>query len=492
MDEELNDQEQAAQEQAEYEADMAAMSEAERKAEERAIKNKLKRLLMKVKTRNMLAIVNPEDIKTMSKARKMGIKFKPDLLQIDVAIAMNIQKTVSTAISTAPAWYYIAIAFLIIFVVAAVVVIAASLFSSIFSWFENGDNATGESAFGVTGADFYGVRVAYQNEALASTQMIEDYVTMVVNGAEDIQQTSSTNVGGAQYALQLTLNFELPTEYDYSNFDEASFSASFGVVYNASFEIAKSIYNVDNQADFAGSSLVDCTKGIKYFGYANIDALAETTVQVLVDNTTIQATKDGELVTNSIVLQEIKNKLKEDVASELTGEFSHLEVRTEKLFVKDIILEEDEKVSGITKENYVYYIFMPKRQVNFTSFSFMVGGQDLQNFEIVGSNNGTNYSMEKDSGNLGNETNFGYLYTTGKINATVNTFTNIDANNLEALSEPTSVFEILSNSSLNTDLYLQINIVDDVNVYSLKTGGFTVTISNSVPFIIAEFETLWK
>lgn len=489
----IDEQELAEQQEQEELEEMQAISEAERRAEELVIKNKLKRLLMKVKTRNIIHIVNPDDVKTMRTARKMGAKFKPDLLQIDVARAVNMQKTVSAAISSAPMWYYIGIIALIIIAVVVVICVMAATFSFLFGGFGgDGDNSTGSSAFGVTGTDFYGVRLAYQNESLAATQAIEDYVNMATSGAENLKQTTSASVGGTEYTLQLTLNFELPTDYDYANFEESNFASSYGVIYNVAYEIAKSMYKVDNQIDFAGSSLVDCAKGVKYFGFAEVDLLAESTAQKLVDATTIQASNGSEVVTNSDVISDIKEQIKEDVANDISEEYSSLAVRAEKLFVRDIILTDEEMVSGIAKENYVHYIFMPKRQVNFKAFSFAVGGQDLQDFEISASYNGTNYAIEQDGDNLGDETNFAYLYSTEEINLSANAFTAIDTNNLTALSEEQSIFEIIKNTALSTDLYLQVNTINETNVYSLRQGGFMVTTSNSAPFIITEFDTSWE
>jgi len=233
-------------------------------------------------------------------------------------------------------------------------------------------------------------------------------------------------------------------------------------------------------------------QGIKYFGYADVNTIAETTAQILLDNTTIKATKDSEDVTDSSTLENIKTQIQQDVVSEISAELSTLEVRAEKLFVKDIILTGDEMVSGITKENYVYYMFMPNKQVNFTSFVFALQGQDFQNFQIEGSYNGTNYEVITDGQNFGNDTNFGYLYLTGDVNITVNAFADIDTNNLQALSEAQSIFDIITNQSLNTELYLQLNTVEELSIYGLKTSGFTITTSNSSPFIISEFTTIWK
>jgi len=484
LDEELDEEESDEEEQEEIED----TSDEEKQAEERLVRNKLRLLLWKVKSKKLTNITDIKDTNTIKKAKKMG-KFKKELASIEVAKALNAKQKISAVASAGPALYYVAIGVLILLAV----MILMAVFSSVFSSLSGGEeDATGKSFKGVTGTDFYGVRVAYQNESLASTQIIEDYVNLVVAGAENVKQTTTVSVGGTQYALQLTLNFEIPTGYEYANFEESSFSTNYGVVYNASFEIAKIIYKIDNETDFVGSSLIDCAKGIKYFGYADVNTIAETTAQILLDNTTIKATKDSEDVTDSSTLENIKTQIQQDVVSEISAELSTLEVRAEKLFVKDIILTGDEMVSGITKENYVYYMFMPNKQVNFTSFVFALQGQDFQNFQIEGSYNGTNYEVITDGQNFGNDTNFGYLYLTGDVNITVNAFADIDTNNLQALSEAQSIFDIITNQSLNTELYLQLNTVEELSIYGLKTSGFTITTSNSSPFIISEFTTIWK
>ena len=499
MDEEEFDQEQSNQEvaneenladQGPEEDEMAEMEEAERQAEERLIANKLKQLLIKVKTKNILTITNLDDRKTIKKAKDIG-KFKTQLLAIDVARAMNAQKTVSTTISASPALYYVGIIALCVVIIIVAVAIVIATFSFLFNW-GDGKNATGSSVAGVKGTDFYGVRVAYQNESHAATQIIEDYVNLVVSGVENLQQTKSVNVGGSQYALQLNLNLVTPTDYDYSTYEETSFADSYAVVYNASFEIAKSVYKVDNDVDFAGSSLIDCAKGIKYFGYANVSTLAEITAQTLLSNTTVQATKDGGAVTDSATLTGIKSQLIQDVATNLMGEYSSLEVRTEKLFVKDIILSDDEMVSGITKENYVYYMFMPKKGVEFKSLALTIAGENLQDFIIWASYNGIDFYLEKDKNDLSNGDVQAYIYKTGNINIPDDAFEDIDTSNLQALSEPKSMLEIVKDSNLNTDLYLQLVDLGVSRFYVLKTSGFTISMQNVSPFIISEFKTVWE
>ena len=483
MDEDFDDLEDDFDDEMEEAQEVEEQNAAEQAAEERIIKNQLKAFTMKVISKKLTRATAFSDVKLLQQAKKMG-KFNKELGLINRLFEANMAAKTSKYMSASPAIIWVIVGALCLFLLIAFV----SIFAGV-----SADNQAGNSTAGVTGEDFYGVRVAYANEELAKTKIIEDYVDIVLKGAENIEETTSITTGGTTYDVQLTLNADLPASYDYSSFREVDFASDYDIVYSIVFNIAKKIYFLDNNEEYIGTSLIECVSGIKYFGYANIDALAQLTAQALVGSTTIDEVRDNNgAVSDAGVLNNISIQLEENVAYNLALEISAHNVRCEKLFVKDIILTGDEMVSGLTKENYSLYMFMPNKEVVFEAISFNVGSVNLENFAISATYAGNSYAITTDNMNLGDETDLCYIYSNEDINLRVPTFTDIDANNLEALATAQTLFDIVQNTELDNDLYLQTKEIEGEQIISLKISGLAVETSNSNPFILTEFETLWS
>ncbi len=479
-DEELEEQAEL-EEQEELEEELAAEEAAQKQAEERRIKNQLKAILLKVKLTSKSVITNLRDKQIIQQAKKMG-KFKAEILAINTQLAMNTQKKASIIMSSSPVIFYVALGALIIFLVIAVAAIVLSAFSFLFN------DSPGESLMGAAGGDFYGVRVAYEDENLAKTKIIEDYVELVTESAEAINSTTTANSGGVQYSLQLSVNMSVPEGYDYSTFSDSSFATSYPVVYGAAFELAKATYALDNSgATYGGSSLLECASGVKYFGY-NIENTATPALQYLLTNTTIVANKGDEQVSDALTISNISNQVANDVKSKLKVSLAEQDKRVEKLFVKDILLNGEEMVSGITKQNYKVYMFMPKKQVTFTSLSFSVGSESLQNFSINATYAGATYEIAASGDNLVEE-NEAYIYSSKKgFNVTVSAFTDINVG--QSLETAHSLFDILQSANLNSEFFVQETAAG--LPLTLKTSGLAINMQNTSPFVMAEFETVWK
>jgi hypothetical protein len=346
-------------------------------------------------------------------------------------------------------------------------------------WLFPGDgNGEINSMFGITGKDFYGARMIYRDDELASINTIENYVDLVENGidlADDIPN--------------VTVNITVPgEEYDYSTYEDGSFQTAYPVLYTTIFDIAKVVYEVDNSSSYSGSSLIECANGILYFGFGE------------------EAIEDVKEVVKSAILSnysagEGSGNVEEQISSSLETMFNDTKfnVRTEKLFVKDYIISgDDETIKGIAKQNYVAFIFMPKTNVTFTKFSFAVGGADLSEFTIELSNNGNSIALNKDDSNYGSAGNDGkkqdsYIYSSGVLTSeSAGGFADIDVNNVDALSEGLSLFDIVQTIE-NYETYLELSTeAEKQECWTIKLNGIVAKMTNSEAFSFVEFETKWK
>ena len=94
-----------------------------------------------------------------------------------------------------------------------------------------------------------------------------------------------------------------------------------------------------------------------------------------------------------------------------------------------------------------------------------------------------------DGNNLGSEEKQSYIYSvSGIVLLSAETFTDIDENNLTALADGLSLFDIVENSELNNDYYL----TDSNGVLNLKRNGVVVELQNDEAFNFVEFETGWQ
>lgn len=386
----------------------------------------------------------------------------------------------------APFMKYILIAIAVLFGIILLVILIAAIVSTISSMFPEEDSENGATGVqGITGTDFYGARMVYSDDDKATQMLVEDYVEFVENGILEAQQITSVvaNNGGETFNVELTINIILPNEdFDYSQFDETDFKSEYVDLYSIVFDIAKSVYKLDNGVDFDGVSLVQCVDGIKYFGYGNLDETSLIAKTAIINKTSFIGINDvnNKLTQNDIGLA-IENEL-----NNLYSTFST--ARAEKLFVKDYIIEGEEKISGVKKENYVAMIFMARKNVTFTKFSFGVGGANLTNFTINVNGN----TLSHDGNNLGTEEKQSYIYSRD-LSITINEFEDIDKANLTALENEMSLFEVANLDSALTYLKeVSTGGNNSINFLTIKKNGVVVDLFNPEAYTIVEFETTWQ
>ncbi len=486
-----DDEDTLAQEQAELEAELEveqAQAEAEQKRqleiEERLLKNKLKQILREVGTSSRTSLKQSEK-KTMKQSKSFP-NLKKNRQAVELMLSANRGKNVMKLLSSSPILVYVGIGVLVLLAIIA----AAVAISSIIG--EPGGNSS--SVYGVTGEDFYGVRMVYEDEEKATRNIIENYVDIVEKSENLVEEINSVNISGTTYNVAIELNLTIPSEdFDYSQFNEISFAVDYAIVYDVVDEIAKNTYEIDNNEAFAGTTLIECVNGIKYFGIGDTTYALTIISQTFFDENLVTFTATdagGNSVSDTAVLLQIENEIKtkanQNLTTLLSGDYA---LRTEKLFVKDYILESsDSCVSNVPPEQYVALIFMPKTSGAFSKLSFVVTSANLTNFKIdvngVELSNPEDMSIHDDYQSL--------LFSSGPIILNSPSFADIDTENLTALSNGVSLFDILEMENVDYSFYLESVTVDDDSYLALKRNGVVVNVSNDTPFNLVEYETSWR
>jgi hypothetical protein len=132
-------------------------------ANERLLKNKLKKIFRDIGLTRTRLKPNEQKIVKQAKQHK---KLKKDVTNIETALKANKLRSFSKLMSASPALMTI---FMYGFFIFLIIVVVASV-GSIFSWLFGGETG-GNVAFGVTGDDFYGVRMVYQDDEKANKQI---------------------------------------------------------------------------------------------------------------------------------------------------------------------------------------------------------------------------------------------------------------------------------------------------------------------------------
>lgn len=510
MDEEFNDDQNEAREFEEIqpqEFKTQMFSDEEREAELQKIQNEQVRLNKKQKqlkqklvkmwldySKKDIPVLEEKDKKILKEAEKFK-KLRPDVDRVYALIGIIRVKITSKAMSASPILIYAGIGALLLFMLIAVI----SIFASIFGSLGGGAN----SVFGVTGDDFYGVRMVYRDDEKSNKNVVKNYVEMIKVAVDETKtiQTVTVDVDGSgekTYTLtNVALNITLPDEeYDFNSFDETTFATTYPEVYEIVFEIAKQTYKSDNEdQDFAGTTLIECAEGTKYFGVSNTNDVAtfvENKLFVEKNLLTFTATESGTAVTDADTISKIKDEIKVQAKNKFVAKYeTSFSKRVAKLFVKDYILSsDDETVSNVSAEEYVALIFMPKTNVVFSKLSFSVTNTDVNDFSI--SVNGK--ELDQDGDNMGIEPGQqAYIFSTPFLfNLVANEFEDIDTNNLQALADGMSLFDIMTNEELDYEIYMS-EYGDGTGTYwTIKSNGVVALVNNDTPFNLCEYETKWR
>ena len=475
IDEDALLQEEEAEDEEESEKEIIEEAKAEKEAKDKILQNKLKEIKKRVAS-SIYPVITFSDRRVMAQAKK---KYAKDIIEIE-QLAMNKKAVVrqtgsSVGTSMSSVLFKVGIVFVIIIAIAAV-------FDLMFSWLSQGDGEGMSTQFGVNGEDFYGCRVVYTDEDQAKIDIIRDYAG-VVQAAVTLLEDNNAN---------LDITIELPSaEYNYDNFDETTFASEYADLYNVISLMVDDVYSYDQTEGMTESTFEEKIAAIKYFGFdKNLSVtIAETISGYINDNDKYAPIDEDEPIDSSI------EQVIVDSINSLLSEEEH-NIRTEKVYIKDYIFADSESMmENISKENYIAMIFMPKTDVYFNYYSFILSDIDFDNFNMYISK--TNGEIVLTGSVWSTESEVGvdsYMFESSQnLNVSAPVFTNIDTGNLNLLSQGMSIYELLQMEDVDYSIYLETATDDAENqILTWKGGEVIVRFESEQPFYFAEFETDWS
>ena len=490
MDEEQDpQQEQQEQQEQEQLAQQQAMQqqEAKKKADLRVLSNKLKKVEERVAV-SQVPILTSDENKTVNQAKKekslMGRVLKV-FKDIGIKIGQFFMKIITWVGSHI---YPIMVVLLILLAVIGIVVFIGYTMPWLLELLgielapgEGGGGGTG-SVNGVTGKDFYGVRMVYKDDEQASKQIIEEYVGLIEYGVNQVEAITSMQIEGETYEeISIHVNITLPEDYDYSSFNEATFATDYADVNELLLQMTEKAFLMDNAGAAVPTTILERTAALQYFGYtAELKADISKLISDYISNNYTFTCKAGD--EGVVTSDQIKTKIETDLNTKLGTKIQA--VRTEKLFIKDYIFtSDDDKMQNVAEKNYVSMIFMPKKNVNFESVELVISKADLNNFTIACDNNGSNVALKEEvffeNTKTGVKVN---SYTATNVNAGI--YENVDVSASGNMGEGKTLYDLYQSgytSCLDTE----------TEIKSYKKGGFEFSFNSQKSFICVELESKW-
>lgn len=447
------------------------------RAEKRAIQNRFRRIKRVAPKRFFPFLTRNEKntVKQMQQINKEEVRrFNAEMAQAKQAFWAKVKSALSAIIPVLP---YILIGVVALLAVGLVV-------SSIMNIFGGGDGTPNNglsSTFGITGEQFYGARLVYTDEEESKADMLNNFAG-ILGEVESAVETANGNI-------DITIN--LPSEDYYLTLDETAFSTEYPDAYQIMFDLSSLIAENDLiEGEVLGTTMSENLDLIKYFGYnSELTPEMASIISEYINTNDLYTIVNSDETTDTSTYENLITSETLNVLSE-----EKYNVRTEKLYVKDYILEGGNTMQNIPKENYKYMIFMPKQNVTFTYLSFVFVDIDYSNFNLTlqGENSTIDYTSllfttEEDGG-------VSYLFESSYgISVSASTFTDIDTNNLNALSEGLSIYDIV-NSELNSDIYLTDLAVEEIvtadsNIKTVKINGVYAQFNSDNAFYFMEYMT---
>ena len=468
-DDEQNIQEQ--EEQEEIEQEQIEQEEAQQEEDEYLkVKEKLNKLDEKVKSslgeKTSFTFSEKKDLKAAKEYR--DLKHKANKIKAKVAF----NKIKDFIKKYGP---YILWGILILLAVVVGIIVLVSIIGTIFPWlFSDGDSSEGAaSPFGVKGDKFYGVRYVYEDNELARAGIIENYYQVLDKTINQIIEISVLEVDGTSEVVSITIQEQgkLPTDLDYANLEKLK---DYENLYNYFENLAKTEYKLEYNQE-SSLTLAENLDQIKYFGLLNRNEIKQL-VQNYIENhiKPYLTIKQGETEID------ISNTNFDAVATEKINLVLSAQKRTEKLFVVDKILtEEDSYVEDIQKLNYKYIIYMPKTDVKISSMLIALTNQaeytlQMKNGEInIDLIEGTDETVDENMKE----------YSASEINVTK--FEDINENNLDFLTQPSSLVDVIlkaEENGVDYNKYLTLTSDGTTNYYTVKVSGLHLIINSETPF----------
>lgn len=461
--------------------DLDEEEQAEKEANERVIKNKFKKIVKRAPKRFYPHVTKEEKpiVEQMKKISPLEVrKFNGIMAQAKQAF---LAKAKSAIVAAAPV---IGVVLLVLVCLIAVVSFVYMLFPWLFGG-GSGSNPGMSSLDGIKADAFYGARMIYQNEEEARKEILTNYTEIVSDVSGQVTATNER--------VQITIT--LPEETVYDEFNEESFHTDYELLYNLFNDFSNLVLDYDKAADetidTSTLTLVEKLDAIKYFGINTELATGGTNNFALI-------LKDS-IITNVAYKVDTTNEttggetvdvpaLIESSCTQVLGEYN---VRTEKYFIKDYLLSGEDGLTEIKKQKYVAVIFMPKRAVNFTSFSFMVADVEIEDLSAFMQIN-ANGQVVNFTGEIFTEADdnapASYSFESGVVNVSVPAYTDFSEDG--AVSEATSLLGIATSDTLNAEQFLTTQ--DESTIKTFKEGGLVIQFNSDAPFMFCENETKYN
>ena len=421
-------------------------------------------------TNNEKSIVNQMKQINKSEVRELNV----EMAKAKEAFWAKVKSALSAIIPILP---YILIGIVVLLAIGVII-------DSILSIFGGGTGSTDKgltSSFGITGEKFYGARLIYEDEEQSKADMLKNFAGILGEVESAVESANGD--------IDITIN--LPADdFSYLTLDETAFSAEYPQAYQIMFDLSNLIAENDLvEGEALGTTMSENLNLIKYFGYnSQLTPEMANLISTYINDNDLYAVENSDETTDTSTIESLITSETLNVLSE-----EKYNVRTEKLYVKDYILEGENTMQNVPKENYKYMIFMPKQNVTFTYFSFVLVDID-ENFELNMQSDSNNINFKGEQFTSDSEGGVSYLYeSSSNLNIPASTFTDIDVSNLNALTAGLSVYDIV-NSELNSEIYLTDlsaeNIVTtDSNIKTLKVNGLNVEFNSDSEFYFIEYMT---
>lgn len=403
---------------------------------------------------------------------------------------------------------------LVLTIAVLVIIIACVIINTLFPWLFPDDETGSKGAaspFGMKGDSFYGARVVYKDDEQAKNALIEQYVDIIETNVENLQAkqlTKVVNVGGTNttFDVKLIVNLTMPEQdYNFEEMDIIEFSAEYPELATIVYKIAKIVYNEDN-AEESTLDFEETLDGIKYFGFsetivgAEIDSTEDCIVDVVYNAlaSVIQIQEKSSSASEysnatHVVFGDLDNDIKAEIISSTTIATKAQDNnwhRTEKLFIKDIILEDsDSYIEGIEKKNYVALIYMAKTEVKFDYVSYMISLEENAEFSLTLFNNGDEIALSKGDAEKFDEDDSSfetYTYESkSKLNKTISATNLVNLGELDKFTSASSLGKVLANAYDYT-VYLEETTIDGQTVLTAKFGNTYVKFNSDSKFMFNE------
>lgn len=366
------------------------------------------------------------------------------------------------------------------------------------------ENGKFDTSKGIKGDKFYGARVIYYDEAKASSELQLYYANLVKDFLYEI-----SNIEG----------ITLKPDY-YTNDEDKQNNENFiaGIERNLGSSLIVEIIEVMDGLDVEISipintgipteskSLIQTSlNNINHFGYTanELNAINSALTELINLNKDTLFTFDGYAGT-----------FKADISNLFALHYSSLNIISNKYYAKDVILRtEEDMIKGLSAQNYVAMIYMPKTDVILEDSEYL--------FYIDNEATKTNYEIKHasssgetihDSGTADSSWYEGVGSTTAEaknIDINLSSFNSILKDDVRFLEEGRSIYSLLfSNSSnyttVNYDIFEQLFAsteitTEDGDIYTElhylpgnDTDYFYLTFNSNGSFQFCEFSVDYK